>query len=298
MFKKAIVLLTTISLCLSLSNVLNTVSAKEKRLKISASFYPIYFFTKAIVGTKGDVKSMIPNGVEPHDWEPKIKDIKYISECDLLIYNGLGLESWVGKVSASAPKELVLVNCSKGVKIIKNSKDMIKKEHCTTDPHIWNSPKSAKIEVLNIRNAIEKADPYNKAYYERNYKNLISKLNTLDIKYEKALRNKVHKNIVTSHAAFSYLARDYNFKQLSIENAYAEGEPSAKQMVNICDIVKEQKIKYVFSEELLSPKIADIIAEETHAKNLVLNPLESVKKGENYFSVMERNLKNLVKALN
>lgn len=275
----------------------NPAYAKNTKIKISASFYPIYFFASQIGGNKVQVRTLIPSGTEPHDWEPKISDIQYVCKSNIFIYNGAGMESWASKVMNQAGDKLISVNASKGVNLIKNKdKDEIN-EHGAVDPHVWNSLRCAKIEAKNIEDALVKADPKDKNYFNKNYSDLIKKLNSLDKEFSTKLKHAKIKKIVTAHAAFSYLCRDYGLQQISIEGTFAEGEPSSKKMASVIDLCKKNKIKYVFSEELLSPKTAQTIASECGAKNLVLNPLESAGKGQNYLSIMRHNLNCLIKAV-
>lgn len=296
MFKKFFSIFLSALTIMAGITLLNPAYAKNTKIKISASFYPMYFFASQIGGNKVQVRTLIPSGTEPHDWAPKISDIKYVCKSDIFIYNGAGMESWASKVINQAGDKLISVNASKGVTLIKNKdKDEIK-EHGNADPHIWNSLRCAKIEAKNIKNALIKVDSKDKKYFEKNYNTLVKKLSSLDKEFSKKLEHTKINKIVTAHAAFSYLCRDYGFKQVSIEGTFAEGEPSPKKMADIINFCNKNKIKYIFSEELLSPKTAQTIASECGAKNLVLNPLESAGKGQDYFSIMKHNLNYIVKA--
>lgn len=297
MLKKLISITLTTFIIIDGFGLCQQASAKNNKIKVSVSFYPIYFFASQIGGNKVQIKTLIPAGVEPHDWEPKISDIKYICQSNIFIYNGCGMEPWAGRVVNQAEHNLIAVNSSKGVKLIKNINEDEIKEHGADDPHIWLSIKNAKIQARNIKNAFVKADAKDKSYFQKNYNSLIKKLNVLDKEFSTKLHHPKLNKIITSHAAFAYLCRDYGLHQMSIEGTFAEGEPSPKKMGDVIDLCKKDKIKYIFSEELLNPKIAEIIADECGAKNLVLNPLESAKKGQNYFSIMRKNLSCLVKAL-
>ena len=256
---------------------------------------------------------MVPSGTEPHDWEPSTADMKTIASAQVLVYSGAGMEHWVNDVtSAVGNKDLVSVEASQGVDLLPAAGDEHEAEHEGSreadhdhgqyDPHVWLSPANAKVEMANIRDALIEADPDGKDAYEKNYEKYAGMLDELDQKYASELAGTASKNIVVSHQAFGYLCDRYGLTQVPIEGIEADSEPDAKTMAKIVDFVKENGTKTIFSEELVSPKAAQAISDETGASLEVLNPLEGltdeqISAGEDYFSVMESNLDKLVKAL-
>ena len=286
-------------------------SEKSDKLKVTASFYPMYDFSKKIGGDKVEVKNMISSNVEPHDWEPTPKDLVSIGDSDVFVYNGAGMETWIDKVTKSSDnKNLELVEASKGVKLLKGEEDEDAKEekeheheHGAYDPHVWLSPENAKKEMENIKNAFVKADPKNKDYYENNYNENAKKLDELDKKFKDELAKTKKKDIVVAHQAFGYICNAYGLNQVAIEGLSPDSEPDAAKMAEIAKFAKDNKVKYIFFEELVSPKVAETIAKEVGAKTEVLNPIEGLtdkqlKDGEDYFSIMNKNLEVLLKALN
>lgn len=291
-------------------------SSKDGKLKVTASFYPMYDFSKKIGGDKVEVRNMISSNVEPHDWEPTPKDLVSIGDSDVFVYNGAGMESWIDKVTKSSDnKKLDIVEASKGVKLLKgkeNKSGEDKKEdehehehkhHGAYDPHVWLAPENAKKEMENIKNAFVKADPKNKDYYENNYKENAKKLDELNVKYKDKLSKTKKKDIVVAHQAFGYICNAYGLNQVPIEGLSPDSEPDAAKMAEIAKFAKDNKVKYIFFEELVSPKVAETIAKEVGAKTAVLNPIEGMtekqqKEGEDYFSIMNKNLEALLKALN
>lgn len=170
------------------------------------------------------------------------------------------------------------------------------------DPHTWTSPRSALVMAANIRDAFVKVDPENGAAYESNYSNLETQLRELDDKFTQELAGYKRRDIVVSHQAFGYLCRDYQLNQIAIMGLSPEAEPRAQDLLEIAKFVKDNGIPYIFFEELVSEQLADTLAREAKVGTLVLNPLEGLtpeqeKAGDNYFTLMERNLKNLQKAL-
>ncbi len=288
----------------------------QKKLSIVASFYPMYDFAKRIAGDHAEVTCLVPAGTEPHDWEPSSKDMKTIQEADFLIYNGAGMEHWVKDVldGLGSGTKLTAVETSKDVKLLELEEDddhdhEEKKDdhdhdhdHGGTDPHVWLSPLNAKIQMKNICDALSEKDSEHKTEYAANLDKANADFDTLDSEFHKGLDSLPNKTIVVSHQAFGYLCEAYGLTQMPIEGVEADAEPNAQEMKEITEFVKEHNVKVIFTEELVSPKVAQAIAEATGARVEELNPLEGLtdeelKAGEDYLSVMRENLKALEGAL-
>ncbi|GAB6929841.1 metal ABC transporter substrate-binding protein [Paenibacillus sp. JCM 10914] len=171
-----------------------------------------------------------------------------------------------------------------------------------TDPHTWVSPKSALIMAENIKKSFVEVDPEHKELYEQRFEGLKEKLVALDHNFTTELSKLPNHDIVVSHQAFGYLCRDYGLTQHSIMGLSPDAEPRAQDIVNLTKTVKEKNVRYIFFEELVSDKLARTLANEAGVETLVLNPVEGLTKeqvdaGENYFTLMEKNLQNLKKAL-
>lgn len=282
---------------------------KSGKLKVYASVYPVYDFANKIAGDKMDVELVVPQGVEPHDWEPDTDVIKNLESADIFVYNGAGLESWTDKVLGSIDnKNIVTVEASKGVDILKSDhsdeEDNHEDEHSHggLDPHVWLSPINAKKELENIKNSFIEVDPENKDYYEKNYEEYSKKFDELDQKYREELSELKENKIVVSHEAYGYLFKEYGLEQIGIQGVNAETEPDAKKMAEIIDFIRENNVNTIFTEELIDPKVSDVIASETGAEIKVLSPVEGLSQeeidnNEDYLSIMQRNLDNLVGAL-
>lgn len=176
-------------------------------------------------------------------------------------------------------------------------------DHGGMDPHVWLSPVNAKHEAEAILEGLVKVDPKNADAYKANFAKLAAKFDELDKAYRDGLKNVHQKTFVTNHQAFAYLAKEYGLKQLGITGVYADQEPSPADMAEVIDFVKANHVKVIFVEELLSPKVSEAIAEATGASTEVLSPIEGLtaeqqKNGDDYFSIMMKNLKALEKALN
>lgn len=175
-------------------------------------------------------------------------------------------------------------------------------EHGDVDPHVWLDPNFAKLQAEAIKDALVDIDQTNAEYYENNYNLLVNQFNDLDAKYNDLSDRIERRDFVVSHAAFGYIASRYDLNQIAITGLSPSNEPSARQLQEIIEFVKENQIDYIMFENLVVPKVADVVREEVGADVLVLHNLEALTKeemsqGKDYFSIMEDNLEALKKAL-
>jgi len=274
-------------------------TVQPSKLQVTASFYPLWFFAQQIGGEKASVINITPAGAEPHDYEPTAQDIAQIEKSKLLIVNGGGLEAWGENIKQNLhAKNTYVATVGEGLtnqQVSEGGKQM-------TDPHVWLSPPLAKEIVDKIAQDFVRIDSTNQKYYQSNADTLKTELTNLDKKYRRGLSNCSEKNIITSHAAFGYLAAAYGLTQVSIAGLSPDAEPSPQQLAGIVRFAKAHQVKYIFFESLVSPKLSDTIANEVGAKTLVLNPIEGlsseeISQGKNYFTEMQNNLANLKLAL-
>lgn len=294
----------------------------DNRLQVVTTIYPVYDFAIKVGGEAVNVTRLVPAGAEPHDWEPNPSDMIKIQEADVFIYNGAGMEQWVDSVLNSVSSgNLIVVNTAdtlalrpagtsheehgEGTKDAHNdSQEGSVGEHDSGayDPHIWLDPMNAKEQMRVIKEAFVQSDPVNKSVFETNFETYAAAFDQLDKEYSDAIHPLTGRNIVVAHEAFGYLCDRYGLTQIPIEGIAADSEPDAARMAEIIDFVNKNKVRVIFSEELLSPKVAETIASETGAATDILNPVgglteQQIKEGEDYFSIMRRNLKALVRAL-
>lgn len=257
---------------------------------VYTSFYAIYDFASEIAGDKAEVYDMIPVGTEPHEWEPTVRDMARLNDADVLFYNGLGMESWIDSVEAALEaSDLEFVKLSEGIQ-------------AENDPHIWLDPCNVKTMCRSITDTLVGIDPENSAFYEDNFTRYSSELDALDRDYKNTINSIPDENrkIVVSHGAYGPLCAAYGLEQVAVEGMNAESEPSPAKVEEIIKFINKNSIKYIFYEELVSPKVAQTIAEETGCRLLPLDPFEGVsEKGDkrDYISVMRSNLENIKTAL-
>jgi len=279
---------------------------KEKLVAV-ASFYPIYDFTKQVGGEKVDVSSFVPAGVEPHDFDPTIRDIEQIQSADVLIINGIGFEHWLEKLEAvTSDSSVTLIDSSNGVSAIERHtigeiEELQADDHSTdlllTDPHIWLNPIFAKIQVENIAEGLIESDPQNSDHYRENANKYLLKLDLLDFKIQKELST-CTKDFIAFHKAFSYFADHYGLIQHTINSNNPHGEgPTPRTLEDAIRLSQELGIHVIFSEEGVDPRTSDVIAREINGKVLILSPLEIFDDNSSYIQKMEQNLSNLKVAL-
>jgi zinc transport system substrate-binding protein len=259
-----------------------TVADTKKPIKVLASFFPIYEFVKEIGGNKVDATTLIPIGLEPHNYEPTIQQIQQAESVDIIFFNGLNFEtSWINRINNDKKVDSMSVN-----------------------PHIWLDPILAKHQVKNIKDALMKADPANKKYYERNAANFTGTLDSLDALIRSTLEKCGKKDFITFHDAFSYFADRYGLNQHSITGVAPEGEILPQKISEVIKIARNLGINVIYSEELVYPRFAEVIAQEIPGgKVVILSPIEGVEKEEQnagigYIDKMKENLNNIKIGLN
>ncbi|WP_099225074.1 metal ABC transporter substrate-binding protein [Listeria costaricensis] len=280
-------------------------SAADKKLSVVTTFYPMYDFTKNVAGDQADISMLIQAGIEPHDYEPSAKDIAKIEQADVFVYNSKDMETWVPSVLKNLDtKKTTVIDASKGIDLLDATEEEDEDDHQdgenkqAHDPHVWLSPVLAQKEVANIAAGLEKADAKNAKTYQENAKTYTQKLAELDQDYQTAFKDAKNRTFVTQHAAFAYLAQQYNLKQVPIAGLSPDQEPSPKRLAELKTYVADQHIPVIYFEEISSPKIAKTLADEAGVKTAVLNPLEGLtaeqeKQGEDYISIMQQNLEAL-----
>ena len=268
-------------------------SADKNKLQVAASFYPMAEFASAVGGQHVQVACLVPDGAEPHDWEPSPKDLTRLGRAQVFVYNGM-VEPWAQQ-ALDALSERKIIPLEAGHDLFARGGKQ--------DPHVWVSPKKAVVEVQRITEVLCEVDTKHTDDYKANSRAYIAKLEQLDKKLAAVAQKAPRKVFVTAHAAFGHLAADYGLRQLSVAGISAEAEPTPGDLQRLIATVKREKVRYVFFETLTDPKIAKLVAQETGAQTAVLDPLEGLdeegrKQGLDYLKIMEQNIANLEKALN
>jgi zinc transport system substrate-binding protein len=288
MIKKARVLPLFLILALTLSACARTAPpADGGKLQVVVTIDALYEFATAVGGDLAEVYAVIPPGAEAHDFEPKPRDLERLSAADVFIYNGLGLEPWARDAVAAAKNgRLITAEASEGVNLIAVSEDEY-------DPHVWLSLTEAARQAENIRDALSLAAPQNADAFARNCAAFTDGLAALFDEYSEKLADAAGREFVTGHAAFAYLCRDFGLSQRSVEDMYAEGEPTPRQLAALIDFCVENNIKTVFTERAASPTVSETLARACGAALKPIYTMEAPEDGLTYLERMRYNLEQL-----
>ena len=294
-------------------------------ISVVVSFYPLAQFASAVGGERVHVATIIPAGVEPHDYEPTPRDIASVYGAKLFLFNGAGLDAWAKKIQPEATSQGVRtlemtslfelraldgatdssqtpLDCTSDVTDCASQSVTATDQNSGVDPHIWLDPVLATRQVEAIRDALTGIDPSGRDTYARNAEQYTNQLQSLDESYRSALADCSLDTIVVSHDAFGYLADRYGFHILPITGVSPDQEPTLDRLSSLVRMVREQKIKTIFFETLASPKVAETLATEAGVRTEVLNPIEGVSEadqaaGLDYLSLMKENLDHIKGAL-
>ncbi len=293
---------------------------RSEKLKILTTIRPAYDFTAKIAGDDAEVSVIIPAGVAAHGWEPGPKDMVALSGADVLISIGAGMDTWSDTLAATCDEDLIRLELARLVTLLPGDEEHdhdghghgeadghdehdhdehAGHSHGAFDPHIWLDPQRGIELARGIADLLGHVDPARRDGYEGRAAELIERLEELDARYHRALAPHAGRVILLSHAAFGYLCDAYGLRQIALEGVFSESEPSPARMAELVRLAAEESITSVYVEPLASPRSAEALATEIGGRTLVLDPYEGVTteqeaKGEDYFTVMERNLEALL----
>ncbi|GFE62640.1 metal ABC transporter substrate-binding protein [Geobacter sp. AOG2] len=312
---KKILIASVVILCLSAMGACRkkeapiSSPASHKKMVVVTTLFPLYDFARTVGGNKVDVNLILPPGIEAHSFEPKPEDAARVTGADLFVYTNEYMEPWAVKfVKGLNAGSVLLVDSSKGVTFLKagaeegRHEDHDGAEHHHAggmDPHIWLDFGNAQIMVDNIAEALAARDPANKGYYLANAAAYKAELKKLDDDYKAGLSSCAKKTFLHGgHYAFGYLAHRYGLQYESASAVNADAEPTPAKLIALVKQVKAMGLKYVYSEELLSPRVSEMIAKETGATVLLLHGAHNISKddfdhGVTFIALMRRNLDNL-----
>ena len=288
----------------------NNSTESNNKLTIVTSFYPMYISTLNIVKDIPNVEVLNMTTSQTgclHDYSLSTKDLKTLSNADILIINGAGMESFLDDV-IDEYSDLKIIEASKGIDLIEDTEhDDHTEDHDHEDhdhdvnPHVWVSISKNIEEVSNIAEELSSLDPNHANEYQDNANEYIAKLENLKTEMHSTLDNIAHKDIITFHEAFPYFAEEFGLNIVGVIEIEPDSEPSAKEVENIISIINEKNIKALFTEPQYYSKIADTIAKETGASIYTLDPIvtgDSNEKAYNdYIIKMQENLNTLKEAL-
>jgi len=287
------------------------IDAAPKKIEVMTSLFPLYDFVRMIGQDKVNVTLLLPPGIEAHEFEPTPKTMLALNKANVFIYMGNYMEPWVEKVLQGLDnKKLIVIDASQGVQpmsgqdhIVVNSQKLEKDHGKKYDPHIWLDLSNAQKMISAIAKALGETDPSNDATYKKNAALYKAQLKALDVRFARELQVCPKKIFIHGgHYTFGYLARRYGLTCISAYDLSPNSEPGPKRLAEIIQAIKKHKLKYIFYEELLSPRTAEVLGRETGAHLLKLNATHNLtrdefRKGVTFLMLMEENLKNLKQGL-
>jgi len=275
--------------CSSTSGDSSAMSAAQGGLTIDAAFYPLQFVAENVVGEYGTVTTLTAPGVEPHELELSPATVRSMQDADLVLYVG-GLQPAVedaidatGAPSFDAADAIPFVARQTG--------------ELTFDPHFWLDPALLANYALAVGEELGQVDPAHADDYMANATVLFDQLNALDSDFTTGLATCARRDIVTTHEAFGYMADAYDLDQEGLAGLDPDAEPSPARLREVKDLISQTGATTIFTETLVSSRVAQALADDAEATTAVLDPIESVADGTDYLSVMNQNLTALRTAL-
>jgi zinc transport system substrate-binding protein len=270
----------------------------EGRTEVVAGFYPLYEAAQWVGGDRLHVTNLTPAGSEPHDLELSSRQIDRIEDAEVVLFLGRGFQPALEKAAGRAGGRTLDVLSGVGDVLPAPAAD----DDLDIDPHVWLDPWLFKAIVGEVARALSEADPSNRSTYEANAASYVRELDEVDTAFTKGLAACDRRGIVTSHAAFGYLARRYGLMQEPIAGLEPESEPSPRRLAELAAKVRADGTTTIFYETLVSPKVAESLAREAGLRTAVLDPLEGLseadaKAGKTSVTVMRENLAALREAL-
>ncbi len=298
---------------------------KEKDgMTFYTSFYPMYYFTKTLVGDKAEVINLMPPGADSHDFEPSADQIRKLVDADAFIYQGAGMEFWVDKVEDTLEKEgakTKFIEAADDIELLPAGAHHHHDEedhddddhedhdhegheghdHGQYDPHLWLSLRKSSQMLDNIYEGLVEVDGKNQASYKENLDKAKTDLDKLDREFAEKIQASNLKYFIINHEAFQYMAQDYGLTQIGISGVGTEQDPSPALLGQLVDRAKENNINTIFYDASGSDKVSQVLAKEIGAKVLPLTTIhapskEDMDKGIDYLELMRQNLSNLLES--
>ena len=270
--------------------------AQGKKFRVVTTFTVIADIAGNVAGDAAIVESITKPGAEIHDYQPTPGDIVKAQSANLVIWNGMNLEQWFEKFFQNV-KNVPSIVATDGIA------PMGIREGPYTgkpNPHAWMSPSNALIYVENIRKALAKYDPANADVYARNASAYAAKIKAIDepLRMRLSAIPEAQRWLVTSEGAFSYLARDYQLKELYVWPINADEQGTPSQVKKVIDTVRREKIPVIFSESTISDKSAKQIAKEAKARYGGVLYVDSLSEANgpvpSYLKLLEVTVKTIV----
>ncbi|MFE4353236.1 metal ABC transporter solute-binding protein, Zn/Mn family [Peribacillus butanolivorans] len=288
-----------------------TTDTDKDILNVYTTVYPLQYFTEAIGGEYVNVETVYPPGTDEHSFDPSQKDIVKMAESDLFFYIGYNLEGFVTKAEPILSKEGVTTVAVGETVHLDEDEHAHENEHAHEEdghdhggvnPHLWLDPIYSIEMAKSIKDELTKQMPEQKGYFDSRFNELSERLKALDEKFSTTIESGRTNKIIVSHSAYGYWEERYGLEQIGVTGLTSSNEPSQKELGKIVTMADKENLHYVIFEQNISSKLTEIIQKEMGAKSLELHNLsvltdKDIEAGEDYFSLMEKNIKTLQTAL-
>ena len=257
---------------------------------VVTTIFPLWDLTRHVAGDRATAQALVPPGVEPHDWEPSPRDVSLVQRAAVFVHTGTGLDAWASRLVGGLGGRTEVVDAARGLSLLSQG--------ASVDPHVWLDPTLARAQAQTIAEGLTRADPAGAPVYRENAAKLAARLDALDRAFANGLRDCARRELVTSHAAFAYLARRYGLIQLPVMGIAPEAEPNPADLAALVRTARQRHVTHVFFEPLVSPRLAQTLAREIGATTLPLDPIEGVSREQaaadaGYVELMQANLATL-----
>jgi zinc transport system substrate-binding protein len=290
----------TLLLGLLLFPTLSPSPADTPRLRIVTSIFPLLEFARAVGGAGVDVSLLLPPGAGVHTWQPRASDIIKMSQAEVFVYIGGGLEPWVTEFLHSVSNKRLRVLAVADFLPLEKEKQPGAE---AADPHVWLDFANDRTIVDHLARTLGEIDAARAPLYASQAAVYDTKLEELDRLYAEGLRSCARRTLLLAgHAAFGYLARRYGLDQVSLTGLSPDAEPTPSAVVALVELARKRHIGSVFREARESPRLAELLSREIPARIFVLNPGANLSQpewtsGVTFISLMRENLMNLKRGL-
>lgn len=287
-----------------------TTGNQEEGIQVVTTFYPVYDFAKQVVGDNGTVHLLVSAGQDSHGYEPTPKDMAAIADADVFIYSTEHMETWVPAVlDTLTDSDVKVIEAAENISFYENEEDHDHEHddhgldhHHIVDPHVWLDPLFASEMTEAIAAGIIEVDVENEATYEANKVAFQNELAELDEEFRSAFEGAENRTFVVQHAAFGYLARRYELKEVAVSSFTSDQEISPAQIAKIGQFMQENDILVIYYQDSASSRIAETLANETDSELALLSAIEGVTEeqqaeGIDYLSLMRQNIEALKKSI-
>ncbi|WP_229359009.1 metal ABC transporter solute-binding protein, Zn/Mn family [Halomonas salipaludis] len=295
----------------------------DERIEVVASFSILADMVHNVGGEHVNVTPLVSADSDAHVFSPSPTEARAIAEADLVVFNGLQFEGWMERLIDSSDYSGPLVTATDGIERVAyhghdqehahghddhghddhdhGHDDHDDHDHGEYDPHAWQDLALAQTYVVNIRDGLIEADPDNEAAYRDNAERYINEIDATDAEIRELLTEiPPSSTIITGHDSFGYFSNAYGLRFLSPVGLSTEAEPSAANMAELIDVIREQNVQALFHENMTSPAIINQLAEEAGleiAGTLYADALAAEGKASTYLGMMRHNAMTLHEAL-